>query len=206
MDASLTPAVFVACVLGGYLVGSVPVAYLIGRLVADVDVREAGEGNVGARNVHHVVGGRWGTVAFLGDAAKGALVAALVVRSDVAVQAVAGTAVFVGHGWPLWLRFVGGKGLSTVGGFVTVLAPLSALAGGLAAAMSWKATRRFLPTTVATIVTTIAVSPLLGVRGATVGLVIGLFVLTGVKRVIDHARMSRIQAHNGWDPVKGLHA
>lgn len=204
MDLDASPGVLAACAIGAYLVGSIPVAFLIGRFVARVDVRTAGEGNVGARNVHHVVGGHWGTVAFLGDAAKGAIVTAAVLRSELAVLAVAGTAVFVGHGWPVWLRFAGGKGLSTVGGFVTVLAPASAFAGGLAAAAAWKATHRFLPTTVVTIVTTIVVSPVLGVRTGIVALVIGLFCLTGVKRIIDHARMSRVQAANGWDPVRGL--
>jgi glycerol-3-phosphate acyltransferase PlsY len=204
VDLSASTPVLLACAVAAYLVGAVPVAWLIGRFVAGIDVREAGEGNVGARNVHHVIGGHWGTVAFLGDAAKGAIVAGALARSELAVLTVAGIAVFVGHGWPVWLRFVGGKGLSTVGGFVTVMAPLAALAGGVTAAIVWRLTRRFLPTTVATILATIASAPLLGVSRGTVALTIGLFALTGVKRVIDHRRMTNLQVANGWDPVRGL--
>lgn len=206
MDLAASPGTLVVCAVAAYLVGSIPVAYLVGRKVAGVDVRDAGEGNVGARNVHHVVGRRWGAVTFLGDAAKGAVVAGAVRGSDTAVLAVAGAAVFAGHAWPVWLRLVGGKGLSTAGGFVTALAPLSALVGAVAAAATWTATRRFLPTTVVIIVATIGVSPLLGVPPATVAVFVGVFVLTGVKRILDHGRMSRIQAANGWDDVRGLSA
>lgn len=196
----------IAIIIVGYLIGSIPSAYLIGRAVAGVDVRDEGEGNVGARNVFHVVGSRWGIVVFLADFAKGALVAAIVVWRDAPTwqAALAGAAVFIGHAYPVWLGFVGGKGLSTIAGFATVLMPLAVLLGAVAAAVVWVPTRRFLPTTVATIVVAIVGAPFVGVPVATVGVVLGLFVLAGVKRGLDESRMREIEARTGWDRTRGL--
>ena len=66
-----------AVVIAGvaYLVGSIPAAYIVGRMVSGVDMRVAGEGNVGARNTYHVVGRGWGVAVCLIDAAKGGAVA-----------------------------------------------------------------------------------------------------------------------------------
>jgi glycerol-3-phosphate acyltransferase PlsY len=191
-------------VLFGYLIGSIPVAHLVARQVAEVDVRTAGEGNVGARNVFHVVGPRWGIVTFLGDFAKGAVVAAVFLGSPSWRLAVAGAAVLVGHAFPVWLGFVGGKGLSTVGGFAAVLLPLGATVGGLAAAAVWAGTRRFLPTLVTVIVVAIVVAPLTGTALSTVAVVVVLFCLTGVKRALDEQRMREVEAETGWNRVWGL--
>ena len=188
----------------GYLIGSIPGAYLIGRAVADVDVRTEGEGNVGARNVFHVVGSRWGIVVFLADFAKGAVVAAIFLRQPTWQLALAGAAVFIGHAYPVWLGFIGGKGLSTIAGFASVLMPLAVLCGAAAAGAVWLATRRFLPSTVTAIVVAIVGAPLVGVSVATVGIVLGLFVLAGVKRALDESRMRAIEARTGWDRTRGL--
>jgi hypothetical protein len=61
---------YVMAIALGYLIGSIPLAYWIGKFSARVDIRDAGEGNVGARNVFHVVGHRWGIIAFIGDFGK----------------------------------------------------------------------------------------------------------------------------------------
>lgn len=188
----------------GYLIGSIPGAYLIGRAVADVDVRTEGEGNVGARNVFHVVGSRWGIVVFLADFAKGAVVAAIFLGQPTWQLALAGAAVFIGHAYPVWLGFIGGKGLSTIAGFATVLMPLAVLCGAAAAGVVWLATRRFLPCTVTAIVVAIVSAPLVGVSVATVGIVLGLFVLASVKRALDESRMRAIEARTGWDRTRGL--
>ncbi len=199
-------ATAVAIIIVCYLIGSIPSAFLIGRAVAGVDVRTEGEGNVGARNVFHVVGSRWGLVVFLADFAKGALAAAIVVARDAPTWqvALAGVAVFIGHAYPVWLGFVGGKGLSTIAGFATVMMPLAVLLGAVAAAVVWVPTRRFMPTTVATIAVAIVGAPFVGVPVATVGVVVGLFVLAGVKRALDESRMREIEARTGWDRTRGL--
>ena len=62
--------IFFVCILAAlfsYVIGSIPIAYLVGRKVESVDVREVGEGNVGARNVFHTVGHKWGSLVFLGE-------------------------------------------------------------------------------------------------------------------------------------------
>src|SRR6266571_4913327 len=89
-----------------YLVGSIPAAYIVGRMVSGVDMRVAGEGNVGARNAYHVVG-RGG-----------------------------GVAVIAGHGFPIWLGFVGGKGVATASGFgIALFLPAAVLGGASAGAV-----------------------------------------------------------------------
>lgn len=200
---SMVVTVVVTTVIG-YLVGSIPAAYLVGRAVGDVDVRDEGEGNVGARNVFHVVGARWGLVVFLLDAAKGAVVAAIFFGQPTWQLALAGVAVFIGHAYPVWLGFVGGKGLSTIGGFATVLMPLAVLLGAAGAGVVWVLTRRFLPTTIVAIVVALVSAPMVGVPWSRVAIVLGVFVLAGVKRALDEPRMREVEARTGWDRTRGL--
>jgi glycerol-3-phosphate acyltransferase PlsY len=120
-------------VLLGYLAGSVPFAFLLAR-GAGVDVRMAGSGNVGAANVLRTAGtGRAIAVAIL-DVAKGALAVALAYFSNAgtATTAATGAAAVVGHIYPVWLRFHGGKGVAVAAGVFAMLTPL---ATGLAFAL-----------------------------------------------------------------------
>ena len=110
-----------------YFLGSIPVAYIIAKAVRSIDVRKAGEGNVGARNVFHTVSPQWGSLVFLLDFAKGAVLAVIVSNESPARIAFAGILLLVGHGFPVWLRFIGGKGLSPVGGFTAALLPYLSL-------------------------------------------------------------------------------
>lgn len=124
-------AVVLAC-LGGYLAGSVPFAYVLARRVG-VDVRTAGSGNVGAANVLRTTG-RWRGVSVMAlDVAKGAL-AVLLAQATVgaSLAALAGGAAVVGHIYPVWLRFIGGKGVAVAAGVFAVLTPA---ATGVAAAV-----------------------------------------------------------------------
>lgn len=193
----------VAVALTAYLVGSLPAAYLIGRLASNKDVREVGEGNVGARNVFHEVGNSWGIAAFVVDFLKGTSVAAMFAGGPGWQILVAGVFVFLGHAFPVWLGFVGGKGLSTVGGFSVVIVPWAAVLGVVASGVVWMVRRRFLPTLVMAVVGTIVTAPLLGYELESTGLVIGLFALTGVKRALDEPRMRRVEAQTGWDRLHG---
>jgi glycerol-3-phosphate acyltransferase PlsY len=193
-----------AIMLVAYFVGSIPAPYLIARVVAGVDLREAGEGNVGARNVFHVVSAFWGIVTFAADFAKGALVAVLFVSRPTPEFLLAGVAVLVGHAFPIWLGFVGGKGLSTVGGFAAIVMPWAAAVGGAGAAVAWGFSRRFMPTTAVAIVIAILAAPLTGVAWSVMVTVVLLFALTGLKRVLDESRMRRVEAVTGWDRSRGL--
>jgi acyl-phosphate glycerol 3-phosphate acyltransferase len=132
-----------------YLVGAVPFGYLIARWNG-VDILARGSGNIGATNVGRILGRHWGVLVFLLDCAKGALpvLAALLLAPSgpdavppEALAVTAGIAAFLGHLFPVWLRFRGGKGVATGAGVVLVLVPLPALAGLLAWVVLVGATR-----------------------------------------------------------------
>jgi glycerol-3-phosphate acyltransferase PlsY len=109
----------------GYLLGSIPFAYLLSRRWTGLDIRQAGSGNVGAANVLRTSGVAAGIVVMLLDVAKGAgsvLVAQRLSPGD-AAPAAAGLAAIVGHIYPVWLRFRGGKGVATACGVFSVLTP-----------------------------------------------------------------------------------
>ena len=115
-------------ILFGYLLGSIPTGYLLG-MSAGVDVTKAGSGNVGATNVARVLG-RWqGVLTLIADAAKGLIPVVVAMQSGASLVAtvLAGTAAFVGHLYPIFLKFRGGKGVATAFGVFIALAPLAAL-------------------------------------------------------------------------------
>lgn len=193
----------VSTALVAYALGSIPTAYLVGKLVRGIDVREAGEGNVGARNAFHEVGHRWGVVVFAVDIGKGAAVALLYGRSPLWQLAVAALFLVLGHAYPVWLRFVGGKGLACAGGFTIALFPWAALIGGAASGAVWLITHRFLPTLVTVTVVAFAVAPLLGGELPALGVALGAFLVVALKRVIDEPRMRHIEEGTGWDRARG---
>jgi glycerol-3-phosphate acyltransferase PlsY len=193
----------VATALIAYALGSIPTAFLVGRLVRGVDVRRAGEGNVGGRNVFHEVGHGWGVVVSLIDMGKGAGVALLFGRSPLWQLAVGAAFLVIGHAYPVWLGFVGGKGVACAGGFAIALFPLAALIGGAACGVVWLLTHRFLPTLIAVAVVSFALAPFFGTGLPVIGVALGAFALVALKRVADEPRMRRIEAQTGWDRVQG---
>jgi glycerol-3-phosphate acyltransferase PlsY len=109
----------------GYLLGSIPTGYVMG-LIAGVDVRESGSGNVGATNVARVVGKREGALTLLADVAKGFIPVLLATQLGLPVEVLAAIALaaFFGHVFPIFLKFRGGKGVATALGVFLGLAPL----------------------------------------------------------------------------------
>jgi glycerol-3-phosphate acyltransferase PlsY len=186
-----------------YAIGSIPTAWLVGRLAAGVDVRIAGEGNVGARNVFHVVGRGWGAVVLAADIGKGIAAVLLFGGGPLWRLAVGGAFVVIGHAYPVWLGFVGGKGLAAAGGFLIALAPVAAAVGVLVAGLTWLVRGRFLPTAVAAIVVTFVAAPVTGTPWDELVVAFGLFLLVAVKRVTDEQRMREVEARTGWDRVRG---
>jgi glycerol-3-phosphate acyltransferase PlsY len=114
-------------ILFGYAIGSVPFAYLVARR-AGIDVRVAGSGNVGAANVLRTTGTPLGVMVMSLDIAKGvaAVLFAHLGAGTLASMAAAGAAAIVGHIYPVWLRFHGGKGVAVAAGVFAVLAPVAA--------------------------------------------------------------------------------
>jgi acyl phosphate:glycerol-3-phosphate acyltransferase len=111
-----------------YLLGSVPTGYILGAW-AGIDVRKAGSGNVGATNVARVVGKRHGIFTLVADTAKGFIpvILALNLGLPAIVTAFVGIAAFLGHLYPVFLRFQGGKGVATALGVFLGLAPWATL-------------------------------------------------------------------------------
>jgi acyl phosphate:glycerol-3-phosphate acyltransferase len=125
------------CVLGGYICGSLPTGYLVGR-ARGIDIRQAGSGNIGATNVFRILGRTAGVAVLLVDALKGYAASAWLASGMTAVLAtspasaasmaetgavLAGIAAILGHNYTCWLRFRGGKGIATSAGVLAALVP-----------------------------------------------------------------------------------
>lgn len=123
-------------IVGSYLLGSLPIGYIVGK-IAGVDIRKSGSGNIGATNVLRVLGKKYGYTVFFLDALKGFAVVrislALVSTTPPAqpyanLFALLGAVVCViGHSFPVWLNFRGGKGVATSAGVIIGLMPLAAI-------------------------------------------------------------------------------
>jgi glycerol-3-phosphate acyltransferase PlsY len=119
-------ATLISIPAAAYLLGSIPFGLLVGKLFAAADVRKAGSGNIGATNVARVAGPLAGVFTLLLDAAKGALAVLLASRltNDSALwMMIAGLCALVGHCFPIWLGFHGGKGVATAAGVFLVVGP-----------------------------------------------------------------------------------
>jgi glycerol-3-phosphate acyltransferase PlsY len=114
-------------ILAAYLIGSVPFALLLARRWGARDLRLIGSGNLGAANVLRASGVRAGVLVAILDILKGALSVVLAERlsENAAAPAAAALAAIVGHVYPVWLRFRGGKGVATACGVFSVLTPLA---------------------------------------------------------------------------------
>ncbi|MEO6871033.1 MAG: glycerol-3-phosphate 1-O-acyltransferase PlsY [Chthoniobacterales bacterium] len=132
-EAAMTvAAAFVAAAVAGYLLGSCPNGLLISR-ARGFDIREHGSGNIGATNVLRVLGKKWGYLVFFLDALKGFLAVwigfllARVVLPPIPsdeIGIMSGLFCILGHTFPVWLRFRGGKGVATSAGVLLGLMPL----------------------------------------------------------------------------------
>lgn len=121
----------IGVLFASYLLGSIPFGLLFAKILGNKDVREHGSGNIGATNVSRVAGPFAGVLTLIFDTGKGALsvlAAARVFDHSAAAMMLAGLAALVGHCFPVWLKFRGGKGVATALGVFAALAPTAALA------------------------------------------------------------------------------
>jgi acyl phosphate:glycerol-3-phosphate acyltransferase len=127
-----------------YLLGCIPFGLILARLFAQADVRQAGSGNIGATNVVRVAGPLPGILTLLLDTGKGALavwLAAHFTGHNASAMMLAGIVALLGHCYPIWLRFKGGKGVATALGVFLALSPaaaLSALAAFILVVAVWR--------------------------------------------------------------------
>lgn len=116
----------VLAIVIGYLLGSIPSAYIAGRMVKGVDIRQVGGGNMGALNTIREIGIAAGVAVLIVDVAKG-LLAVYIARwlgLPLIFVLIAGFTSIAGHNWPVFLKFRGGKGAATTFGVFLALAPL----------------------------------------------------------------------------------
>jgi glycerol-3-phosphate acyltransferase PlsY len=143
LNLPLLPA---GLVVASYLLGAVPFGVLVARLFdRGVDLRKTGSGNIGATNVARTLGKGAGALTLALDAAKGAAAvlaaSALASPGDAVLPAVAGGAAFLGHLFPVYLGFRGGKGVATALGIVLALSPPAAAVIFVLFAATFAATR-----------------------------------------------------------------
>jgi len=134
---------FVAVVVIGYVLGSIPFGLIIGRLARGIDVRRAGSGKTGATNVMRAVGAKLGILTLLLDVAKAiaaVMLAKVIIGDDILLlggiplnwqvaQVMAGFAVVAGHNWPAFAKFKGGRGVTAFFGTIYAICPPAALVG-----------------------------------------------------------------------------
>jgi glycerol-3-phosphate acyltransferase PlsY len=116
----------IAAIIIGYLLGSIPFAYITARITKGIDIRQVGSGNVGALNVYRQVGPAFGLTVLATDFIKGilAIYIARWLGLDLVWTCVAGFAAVVGHNWPVFLGFRGGRGAVTIMGVILPLIPI----------------------------------------------------------------------------------
>lgn len=115
-----------------YLLGSIPVGWLIANIFYHKDIRQEGSGNIGATNALRIFGTKIGILVLLLDMMKGiiaVLIAKQVIPGAHPLVSIAGLVAILGHIFPVWLKFRGGKGVATAAGVFAALAPLGLLIG-----------------------------------------------------------------------------
>jgi glycerol-3-phosphate acyltransferase PlsY len=123
-------------IITAYLIGSIPTALIISKSIFDIDIREYGSGNMGATNTFRVLGPKYGTIVMVGDMLKGIFAVALynllpyyltneLERTNLMIGL--GMAAVVGHIYPVWAQFRGGKGVATLFGMLLAIQPMVAV-------------------------------------------------------------------------------
>jgi acyl phosphate:glycerol-3-phosphate acyltransferase len=177
----------------GYGVGSLPIGFVLTRWLRGVDLRQTGSGNVGATNVYRTAGLGLAIVVASVDVAKGVVSVLIASRltSNVTAAVISGVAAIVGHLYPAWLRFRGGKGVATACGVFGLLAPVATLWAVAAFLFTVTATRYV---SLGSIVASAALPPLAWATEAPVAVVAGGAV-AGLLIIVKHrANLMRIVA------------
>ncbi len=126
--------VFLLCLLGSYLLGSFPTGYVVSKLLKGFDIRKFGSGNIGFTNVLRVAGIIPALITLAGDIGKGvgsvymgSFFSSFIPTSPYLAKGLSGLTSIIGHNWPLFLKFKGGKGVATSAGVFLSLTPLPLL-------------------------------------------------------------------------------
>jgi len=190
MDDSLKIAIALAY---GYLLGAVTMSYVVARAIKGIDLRKVGSGNVGASNVWIHVGTFWAFPIGIFDVFVKGLTPALVARAldlELDVQVAASLLAIVGHNWPVWLKFQGGRGIAPTAGVLLSLGRLELAAFVVLATAGWQLTK----SSPVWVLIGFGTLPLLslwwGRPTETVWLMIGILGITVAKRLASNSLKS----------------
>jgi glycerol-3-phosphate acyltransferase PlsY len=179
-------------VFAAYLIGSIPFAFLLARRWGAADLRQVGSGNLGAANVMRASGVTAGVLVAILDITKGACSVMLAERlsGNAAAPAAAGLAAIVGHIYPIWLRFRGGKGVATACGVFSVLTPL-AIPPALAIFLITVALTKYI--SLGSLLATIALPPLAYAMGSPAPAVIAAFAAAAIILFRHRSNVARLR-------------
>ena len=183
-------------VLLGYFVGSIPTAYIAGRLLKSKDIRQMGDGNMGARNAFFQLGAKTGISIFFLDAGKGAM--AILIAQTISLPQLAilltGIAAVIGHNWPVFIGFRGGRGEATTIGVLLFLItrPMLILAGPAIAVLTIR--KNVTLSSALLFIPLPLVCWLLGVPGLLIGYSITLPCLVGFTHFLRTRRGNQVEA------------
>ena len=187
----------VILILVGYTVGTIPFALLLARRMGGTDIRYVGSGNVGAANVLRTTGTSVALIVVTLDVSKGcaAVLLAEGMGADDAVRAAVGAAAVVGHVFPVWLKFRGGKGVATACGVFAVLAPQATVAAAAVYALTVWITRYV---SVGSIVASLLLPLLAYLANASTPVVASSIGVAMLVLYRHRANVSRLQSGNEW--------
>ncbi len=182
-----TPLMLSLLILAAYVLGSIPNGLLIAR-GKGIDLQKVGSGNIGATNVFRCVGKGWGIFAFVLDAVKGFVPAfffpQLMAGAPDWLGLACGVAAVAGHNWPVWLKFKGGKGVSTSAGMLLGIAPAAVGVGFLVFALTVALTRFV---SLGSILAAIAVpAAYIAINGTGNKLLAGALIVMGLLVIFKH--------------------
>lgn len=193
---------YLAVITASYLIGDIPFAFIISKMVKNIDIRYAGEGNVGARNVLHTIGKPYGIAVALLDFSKGLVVAFIcrIFGLPMNIAFVAGFAVVLGHDFPIFLKFKGGKGVATAFGFLFGLFPFATFAALFLMLILFSIKRYYLFSMAFGMASLpILWMPIFRKSFKEIAFTVILLCFLGIKRLIDIPHMRRIREASGWD-------
>ena len=186
---------WIAIIVVAYLIGSIPSAYVAGRMAMGRDIREEGDRNPGAGNAYRTIGPKVGLAVGAIDVAKGAVVVLVArwVTGSVQAGMIAGVVVVAGHNWPIFAQLRGGRGAATTVGVFLALVPIPAIPIGLVSGMLLLVFRN---ATLAIGLIMIPMPLLVWLSGASISLVlysVGLPVMVGLRHFFTSRKAHRLQ-------------
>ena len=182
---------WVAALVTAYLLGSLPTAYLAGRILTGKDIRQHGDHNPGAENAYRNIGHKAGLTVGALDIGKGilAVLIARLITGHEAGEMAAGALAVAGHNWPVFLQMRGGRGAATTVGVVMAIMPIPAIPVGLAGLVVFLTGRGATATLGSFMIPLPFVALLVGVDTPLVLFSVGLPVFVGIRHYLTYRRL-----------------